>query len=48
MGQLHSVAVRALRVDRANQKVMRTAGGGAALGVTTFGIRHGEVFTKTV
>jgi hypothetical protein len=39
--ELESVAIGALRQNRANQEVMRATGGGAALGVTSFGIRHG-------
>jgi hypothetical protein len=41
--KLGRVAVRTLRHDRANQKVMRAAGRSAALGVTSFWIRHGEL-----
>jgi hypothetical protein len=41
--KLGRVAVRTLRHDRANQKIMGAAAGSAALGVTSFWIRHGEL-----
>jgi hypothetical protein len=41
--KLGRVTVRTLRHDRANQEIMRAAGRSAALGVTSFWIRHGEL-----